>query len=72
MESKSTAVRASVKQCQTYDIIAPRLIGMAASDQAAIDHTMIELDGTDNKSHLGANATGRQPGSCQSGRCIAR
>lgn len=38
------------------DIIAPRLIGMAASDQAAIDHTMIELDGTDNKSHLGANA----------------
>lgn len=38
------------------DIIAPRLIGMDASDQAAIDHALIELDGTDNKSHLGANA----------------
>ncbi|MGB3023186.1 MAG: phosphopyruvate hydratase [Candidatus Saccharimonadales bacterium] len=38
------------------DIIAPRLIGMDASDQAVIDHAMIELDGTDNKSHLGANA----------------
>jgi enolase len=30
--------------------------GMDASDQKKIDQTMIELDGTENKSHLGANA----------------
>ena len=38
------------------DIIAPRLIGMAAGEQAAIDRLMIDLDGTANKSNLGANA----------------
>ena len=32
------------------------LLGMDASDQAAIDNTMIALDGTDNKGRLGANA----------------
>ena len=32
------------------------LIGMDAADQAAIDRRMIELDGTENKSRLGANA----------------
>ena len=37
-------------------IIAPALIGMSAFDQAAIDKKMIELDGTPNKSRLGANA----------------
>ncbi len=37
-------------------IIAPALIGKDASQQAAIDHRMIELDGTTNKSRLGANA----------------
>ena len=36
--------------------IAAALIGMSAADQADIDHTLIELDGTPNKSHLGANA----------------
>jgi len=36
--------------------IAPAIIGMIATDQAAIDHKLIELDGTTNKSHLGANA----------------
>jgi len=36
--------------------LAKALIGMDAGDQAAIDQTMIELDGTDNKSELGANA----------------
>lgn len=39
------------------DIIAPALIGKDASDQKAIDSKMIELDGTSNKSKLGANAT---------------
>lgn len=38
------------------DIIAPELIGMDAQDQVAIDKAMIELDGTPNKSKLGANA----------------
>ncbi|MFC1897850.1 phosphopyruvate hydratase, partial [Chloroflexota bacterium] len=32
------------------------IIGMPVSAQAAIDHKLIELDGTTNKSHLGANA----------------
>ena len=36
--------------------IATALKGMDAADQKAIDTTMIELDGTDNKSRLGANA----------------
>ncbi len=38
------------------DIIAPSLIGADASKQADIDKQMIELDGTDGKSKLGANA----------------
>lgn len=36
--------------------IAPALIGMEAIDQRAVDRTMLQLDGTDNKSKLGANA----------------
>ena len=36
--------------------IAPVLVGHDASDQKAIDQTMFELDGTENKSNLGANA----------------
>ena len=36
--------------------IAPKVIGMDASDQRALDETMIELDGTPNKGRLGANA----------------
>ena len=36
--------------------IAPAISGMIATDQAAIDHKLIELDGTANKSRLGANA----------------
>lgn len=36
--------------------IEPRLIGADASDQAAIDAKMIEIDSTENKSNLGANA----------------
>ncbi|MDR2780054.1 MAG: phosphopyruvate hydratase, partial [Synergistaceae bacterium] len=38
------------------NVIEPELIGLDPSDQAAIDNLMIELDGTDNKSKLGANA----------------
>ncbi len=36
--------------------IAPNLVGMNIFNQAEIDHTMIELDGTADKSNLGANA----------------
>ncbi|MGM9878119.1 MAG: phosphopyruvate hydratase [Bacilli bacterium] len=38
------------------NIIKPNLIGMNVSHQQEIDLKMIELDGTDNKSNLGANA----------------
>ncbi len=38
------------------DVIARELKGKDALDQAAIDHALIELDGTPNKSNLGANA----------------
>ncbi len=37
---------------EIYDAV----VGMDAEDQMAIDHTMIELDGTENKGRLGANA----------------
>lgn len=38
------------------EIIAPKLVDLEAIDQVAIDRLMIELDGTPNKSKLGANA----------------
>jgi enolase len=38
------------------EVLGPRLEGMPAEDQLAVDFAMIELDGTPNKGHLGANA----------------
>ncbi len=38
------------------DVIAPEVLGMDATDQRAIDEVLIGLDGTANKSKLGANA----------------
>ena len=38
------------------EIIADDIIGMDVPDQVGIDNTMIELDGTENKGKLGANA----------------
>ena len=38
-------------------IIADKLVGMNAYDQVNIDKTLIEIDGTENKAKLGANAT---------------
>jgi enolase len=38
------------------EIIAEELLGWDATDQVGIDHLMIDLDGTPNKSKLGANA----------------
>jgi enolase len=43
---------ASIRQ-----VIAPKLVGQDAADQPEIDRRLIELDGTPQKSHLGANAT---------------
>lgn len=45
-----TAIRNIIEE------IAPRLKGLESQNQALIDNTMIELDGTENKSRLGANA----------------
>jgi enolase len=38
------------------EIIAKKLTGLDGTDQAQIDQTLIELDGTPNKNNLGANA----------------
>ena len=38
------------------NVIGPEIIGLEASDQAYVDRLMIELDGTENKGRLGANA----------------
>jgi enolase len=47
-------VQTAVRNVNT--ILRPALLGMEAGDQVALDHTLIELDGTTNKSKLGANA----------------
>ena len=38
------------------EVIGPRLEGFEAAEQSALDYAMLELDGTPNKGHLGANA----------------
>jgi len=38
------------------EVIGARLEGMSAEEQIAVDYAMLDLDGTPNKSHLGANA----------------
>ncbi len=38
------------------EIIAPELLGFDVTEQNAIDQLLIELDGTENKGKLGANA----------------
>ena len=44
----------AVKNIQ--DVIGPKILGMDVVSQVEIDRLMIELDGTENKSKLGANA----------------
>ena len=39
-----------------FQKIAPALIGVSALDQRLVDHILLDLDGTSNKSQLGANA----------------
>ena len=38
------------------EVIVPEIIGYDAMDQAGLDRTMLDIDGTENKSKLGANA----------------
>ncbi|MFN8394347.1 MAG: phosphopyruvate hydratase [Bacteroidia bacterium] len=38
------------------ELIAPEVVGTDVEDQALVDRIMLELDGTDNKARLGANA----------------
>ena len=38
-------------------VLSEEVLGLDASEQAFLDRTLIDLDGTDNKSRLGANAT---------------
>lgn len=38
------------------EVIAPAIIGLDVTDQVGVDKTLIELDGTENKGKLGANA----------------
>ena len=46
-----------LKACENVNsIIANELIGVSPFDQAEVDNIMLELDGTENKSKLGANA----------------
>jgi len=47
-------VRQAVRNVE--ETIAPELDGMEATEQAAVDQALLELDGTPNKSSLGANA----------------
>ncbi len=51
---KGKGVSRAVSNVNT--IIAPEIEGMDAVDQLEIDQVMIDLDGTENKSRLGANA----------------
>ncbi len=48
------AVTQAVKNVN--EIVAPELLGMDATDQVGIDEIMLQLDGTKDKSKLGANA----------------
>ena len=49
-------------------IIAPKLLGMDVTMQDEIDHMMIKLDGTPDKSKLGANALLGVSMACEIGR----
>lgn len=42
--------------CAVCRVISPAIAGISASEQAELDRILIELDGTENKSKLGANA----------------
>src|SRR5712691_2715840 len=51
---RGKGVRRAVRNVE--ETITPEIEGMEASEQAAVDQALLELDGTPNKSALGANA----------------
>ncbi len=55
--SEAVYVKPAIAIKNIEKIISPRLKGVHAGNQSLIDHTLIRLDGTKNKSKLGANAT---------------
>jgi len=57
-DDKSCYLGKSVMKAVTNvnDVIADEICGMDALDQTGVDYRMIEIDGTDNKGNLGANA----------------
>lgn len=55
------------------DVIAPAVIGANVVDQTAFDSLLLELDGTENKSRLGANAIlGVSMAACMAGAATRR
>ena len=55
---RATAARACCKAVEHINTeISEAVLGLDASEQAFLDRTLIDLDGTENKSRLGANAT---------------
>jgi enolase len=50
---RGRSVYGAIRNIQT--VVAPRLIGTSVADLAELDRILIELDGTPNKSRLGAN-----------------
>lgn len=55
LRDKDGSVKGAVDSIDYY--ISPALMGLDVREQGKIDRIMIELDGTENKSRLGANAT---------------
>lgn len=53
---EAIAIEPDVAVNNVNEVIGPKLVGLNPADQGAIDRTMIDLDGTANKSKLGANA----------------
>ena len=53
-EYRGKSVLKAIEKINTF--LKPELLGLAVSDQSLIDQKMINLDGTDNKSNIGANA----------------
>ena len=54
---RATSARACCKAVENVNTeICEAIIGLDATEQAFIDQTLIDLDGTENKSRLGANA----------------
>ena len=57
-DSKGYFGKGVMQACENINTeISEAIMGLDASEQAFLDHTLIDLDGTDNKARLGANAT---------------